>query len=118
MRPIAILQHEATQGPGVLRDYLDSQDIPYHLFHPMQEGNVPFNAADYSGIVVLGSNHCANEKLPWVDAEWTLLRGALLHDVSVLGHCFGAQMLARAMGARVHGCGAMSVPTLVGAVSG
>ena len=101
MRPIAILQHEATQGPGVLRDYLDSQDMPYRVFHPAQEGDMPLSADDYRGIVVLGSNHCANETLPWVDAELALLQAALVHDVPVLGHCFGAQMMARAMGARV-----------------
>jgi GMP synthase-like glutamine amidotransferase len=50
---------------------------------------------------VLGSNHCANEPLPWIDAERCLLQDALAHDVPVLGHCFGAQMLARAMGGRV-----------------
>ncbi|MCT9810673.1 type 1 glutamine amidotransferase [Acidovorax sp. Be4] len=101
MKPIAILQHEATQGPGVLREHLDSLDIPYQLFCPPLEGSAPRQAHDYSAVVSLGSNHCANERLAWIDAELALLRDAQQHDLPALGHCFGAQMLARAMDARV-----------------
>ena len=101
MRPVAILQHESTQGPGVLREHLEQKCIPYRMLQPALDGRAPVHAADYSGIVVLGSNHCVNEGLPWMEDEQSLLADALRHDVPVLGHCFGAQMLARAMGARV-----------------
>lgn len=101
MKPIAILQHEATQGPGVLEEFLQQQGIAYELIQPCHAGLAPRHAADFRGLVVLGSNHCANEPLPWIDAERCLLQDALAHDVPVLGHCFGAQMLARAMGGRV-----------------
>ncbi|CAB5717750.1 glutamine amidotransferase [Delftia tsuruhatensis] len=101
MRPVAILQHESAQGPGILREHLEQQCIPFRLLHPALEGRAPVQARDYSGIVVLGSNHCVNEGRPWMADEQALLADALRHDVPVLGHCFGAQMLARAMGARV-----------------
>lgn len=101
MKPIAILQHEATQGPGVFEEYLSSQGIAYELITPCVEGCMPWHASDYRGVVVLGSNHCANEPLHWIEQECSLLQDALAHDIPVLGHCFGAQMLARAMGARV-----------------
>ncbi|MBV7418097.1 type 1 glutamine amidotransferase [Comamonas sp. CMM03] len=101
MKPVAILQHEAAQGPGVLWEHLQQQGIACELISPCQEGHAPVRAADYRGVVVLGSNHCANEQLRWIEQERCLLQNALAHDVPVLGHCFGAQMLARAMGARV-----------------
>lgn len=101
MRPIAILQHESTQGPGVLRDHLDENDIPYRLISPASDGKAPVDASKFGGIVVLGSDHCVNEILPWIEDERTLLQDAIRRDVPVLGHCFGAQMLARAMGAKV-----------------
>ncbi len=101
MRPVAILQHESAQGPGVLREHLEQQCIPYRLLQPALDGTAPVHAADYSGIVVLGSNHSVNEGLPWMEDEQALLADALRSDIPVLGHCFGAQMLARAMGARV-----------------
>ena len=93
MRPVAILQHESTQGPGVLREHLEQQCIPYRMLQPALDGRAPVHAADYSGIVVLGSNHCVNEGLPWMEDEQSLLADALRHDVPVLGHCFGAQLL-------------------------
>ena len=101
MKPVAILQHEASQGPGILLDHLCQQSIPYVLLAPCAQGSAPANARDYRGIIVLGSNHCANEQLRWIENERCLLQSAQQHDVPVLGHCFGAQMLARAMGARV-----------------
>ena len=101
MKPVAILQHEAAQGPGVLWEHLQQQGIACELISPCQEGRAPVRARDYRGVVVLGSNHCANEQLRWIEQERCLLQDALAHDVPVLGHCFGAQMLARAMGARV-----------------
>lgn len=101
MRPIAILQHESTQGPGILRDHLDEVGIPYRLISPPSDGKAPVDASQFGGIIVLGSDHCVNETLPWIEEERTLLQDAIKRDVPVLGHCFGAQMLARAMGARV-----------------
>ncbi|MEX8194229.1 type 1 glutamine amidotransferase [Comamonas guangdongensis] len=101
MKPVAILQHEAAQGPGILLDHLRQQGMAHVLLDPCAQGSAPADARDYRGIIVLGSNHCANEQLRWIEDERCLLQSALLHDVPVLGHCFGAQMLARAMGARV-----------------
>lgn len=82
-------------------DHLRQQDLAHVLIDPCAEGSAPARARDYSGIIVLGSNHCANEQLRWIEDERCLLQNALACDVPVLGHCFGAQMLARAMGARV-----------------
>ncbi|MET0517623.1 MAG: type 1 glutamine amidotransferase [Burkholderiaceae bacterium] len=102
MRPVAILQHEASQGPGYLLEVLKQQDIRFEIFHPAEGQALPRRVDDYSGLVVLGSNHSVNETLPWIEAELALLRAALAADVPVLGHCFGGQLLARALGARVH----------------
>lgn len=102
MRPVAIFQHENSQGPGYLREFLQQQGIPYQLFKPAEGQDLPRRAGDYSGLVLLGSNRSVNEALPWMSGETALLQDALARDVPVLGHCFGGQQLARAMGARVH----------------
>lgn len=101
MNPVAILQHESSQGPGFLLDFLRQHDIPFQRFQPAAGEPLPRQAAHHSGLVVLGSNRSANDALPWVAAELALLRDAVQHDVPVLGHCFGAQLLARALGAQV-----------------
>lgn len=76
MKPVAILQHEASQGPGILLDHLRQQDIAHVLLDPCAQGSVPADARDYRGIIVLGSNHCANEQLRWIDDERCLLQSA------------------------------------------
>ncbi|XHS76518.1 type 1 glutamine amidotransferase [Burkholderiaceae bacterium UC74_6] len=101
MNPVALLQHEASQGPGYLMEFLHGQGIPSVVFQASRR-DLPLRARDCSGIVVLGSNACANDDhLPWVAEELRLLEQAVAQDVPVLGHCFGAQLLARALGASV-----------------
>ncbi|MFO1250987.1 MAG: type 1 glutamine amidotransferase [Inhella sp.] len=99
MKPIAILQHERTQGPGFLLNCLESQGWACELIEPGDER--PWQARDFAGIVVLGSDASVHDGADWIEAERQLLRRALVADVSVLGHCFGAQLLAQALGARV-----------------
>lgn len=101
MRPVALIQHERTQGPGLLRDYLNEQHIPNVTFMPDEGEDVPIHAKDYSGIVLLGSQHCVNEPFPWIHREVALCLSALEADVPLLGHCFGAQLMAKSLGAPV-----------------
>lgn len=100
MNPVAILQHETNQGPGYLLECLQSLDVPTVVFQSAQ-GDLPRQARDYSGIVVLGSNASVNDGDNWIASELDLVRRAVAEDVPVLGHCFGAQMLARALDAQV-----------------
>ena len=101
MRPVAILQHEANQGPGYLSEFLQTQGIPTETFRPDRGEAPPQRAQDFSGVVVLGSNHSVNDELDWIAAEQKLVKDAVASDVPVLGHCFGAQLLAKSCGARV-----------------
>jgi len=53
--------------------------------------------------IVLGSDDSAyDDSVPWVPEELEYVRRAVASEVPVLGICFGAQMLARALGADVH----------------
>ncbi|WP_343606553.1 type 1 glutamine amidotransferase [Roseateles sp.] len=96
-----ILQHEPAQGPGYLLDCLRSRDVPVHLLRPDLGEPLPRTAAAFSGLVLLGSDHGVHDSKPWIRGEQSLLVDALRLSRPVLGHCFGAQQLARAMGAGV-----------------
>lgn len=101
MKPIAICQHEATQGPGYLLTVLQRHAIPHRVF-AIHAGETPPNrASEYGGIVILGSNASANDGTAWMRREDALLQDALRLSCPILGHCFGGQMLARALGGKV-----------------
>ena len=101
MKPVALIQHDRTQRPGHLLRLLQRWDVPTRCFLPEEGDTIPHHARDFSGIVLLGSNRSVNERLSWIEAERRLVLDAMHADVPLLGHCFGAQQIARALGAPV-----------------
>lgn len=101
MNPVALFQHDKTQRPGYLLDVLKRRGIETRLIRPAEGDDVPRSAEGFGGLVFLGSNRSVNDPLPWIGRELALMRDALARDVPVLGHCFGGQLLARALGAPV-----------------
>ncbi|ALV07181.1 type 1 glutamine amidotransferase [Roseateles depolymerans] len=102
MRPVLILQHEPAQGPGYLLQCLREHGLDVELLRPDLGDRPPAYAGDFSGLVLLGSDHSVQDHLPWIARERLLLADALRLGRPVLGHCFGAQQLARTLGAPVH----------------
>jgi len=101
MKPVAIFQHDRTQRPGYLLNFLEQRGIPSQLFFPAEGDRLPQGAADFSGLIFLGSNASVNDPLPWVERELGLMYDAIALDRPILGYCFGGQLLARALGAEV-----------------
>lgn len=94
-----ILQHGAWGPPDLLVDWLRSRSIPFEVHETWRGGTWP--ALERRAFVaVLGSVHSPldAEREPEVAAELALLRRAVKLDVPVLGLCYGAQMLAVALG--------------------
>jgi GMP synthase-like glutamine amidotransferase len=55
-----------------------------------------------AGLILMGGPMSANDDLPWVPHELAAIREALHRGIPVLGVCLGAQLIARALGARVY----------------
>lgn len=98
MLPIAIFRHVAFEGPGYLAEVLDARQIPWQLICIDAGEAVPLSAAAYSGLVFMGGPMSVNDDLPWITQALDLIRDAVARDVPVLGHCLGAQLIARALG--------------------
>jgi len=49
----------------------------------------------------MGGPVSVNDDLPWVAPLAGLLRDAIMEGTPVIGHCLGAQLMAKALGARV-----------------
>jgi GMP synthase-like glutamine amidotransferase len=101
MNPVAIFRFSPTEGPGHFSEWLDAQGIAWELFALDRGVVVPAEARAFAGIGMMGGPMSANDDLPWNAPLLGLLRDAVAADVPVIGHCLGAQLFARALGASV-----------------
>lgn len=99
-KPIAICQHESTQGPAYLATFLQQHALPFQLLD--KDEQLPADSRDFSAVVVLGSNASVNDDARWIRRETAFVQDAIWRHQPVLGHCFGGQLLAKVLGARVH----------------
>lgn len=101
MKPIAIMRHAPSEGPGFVSDFFDQQQLPWQL-HAIDAGaSLPASARHCSGLVFMGGPMSVNDDLPWLPAAMDLIREAVAADIPVLGHCLGGQLMSRALGGQV-----------------
>jgi GMP synthase-like glutamine amidotransferase len=101
MKPIAILRHAATEGPGYFATYLSRHDVPWRVLKTDEGEPVPGNPREFSGLVFMGGPMSVNDGLPWIAPALGLIRAAVDTGVPVLGHCLGGQLIAKALGGKV-----------------
>jgi GMP synthase-like glutamine amidotransferase len=85
-----------------MTEWLAEQRAKVEVFR-IDESEDEVDPRDYDLIVSLGSEFAAfDDSIPFVQREVKLYRQAIDADVPILGLCFGGQMLARVLGARVY----------------
>jgi len=98
---LLVLEHEEQAPAALLEDWARRRGIPT-LTLRVPELELWPRAVDGDVVVSLGSDasvHASSE--PWIDREVRYLRDAHDAGVPILGICFGAQALARALGGEV-----------------
>ena len=101
MKPVVIFRFVAHEGPGYLGDFLSAQNIEWQLIK-MDEGEPnPASILAYSGMVLMGGPMSVNDDLPWIPPLLDLIRETHAHDIPLLGHCLGGQMISKALGGTV-----------------
>jgi GMP synthase-like glutamine amidotransferase len=96
-----VIQHEEDAPGGLVSTWLAERGAEEDVYLITADGKRAIDPRNYDLVVSLGSERSAyDDALPWVPREAALLRDAFDVDVPVLGICFGAQMLARALGGR------------------
>jgi GMP synthase (glutamine-hydrolysing) len=97
-----VLQHVAWEGPGLIADEAEVRGL--HTTTRMVGNTAGIPAPDeVEGLIVMGGPMGAYEtdQYPFLAAECDLIEKVVSRDRPVLGVCLGAQLLAKALGARV-----------------
>lgn len=105
---ILVLQHSDIGGPGrlgaCLRDHGFALDHRRPDKHPVGSAlGVPSDLDNVHGLVILGGPQNVSDApgLPWMQAEFDLVRRAHAAQLPVIGICLGAQLIAHALGGQV-----------------
>ena len=97
-KPVIIFRFIAHEGPGYLGDFLTAQNITWQLVKVDESVPLPLSILAYSGMVLMGGPMSVNDDLPWIAPILALIREAIKHDIPVLGHCLGGQLISKALG--------------------
>lgn len=98
---VLVLQHLLEDGPGYLGQWLNAEDIAWHLRCAEAGDLYPDSVRAYRGLAVLGGAWSANDERPTLRQAEALIREAVALDIPVLGHCLGGQLMAKALGGTV-----------------
>ncbi|TDR82262.1 type 1 glutamine amidotransferase [Paludibacterium purpuratum] len=101
MKPIAIFQHHPADGAGHFLDFARRAHFPVVLFRGYLGEALPTSIKPFSALVSLGGPMSVNDRLDFIEYEALLMEEAIEHDIPILGHCLGSQLLARTQGAEV-----------------
>ncbi len=101
MKPVRIYRHDEPVGAGYFLDFLKSQAIEYELIAIDQGDAVTLDFNQASGLVFLGGDSCVNDPYSWIDDEINLIQQAAAKNFPIFGHCFGAQLISKALGGTV-----------------
>jgi GMP synthase (glutamine-hydrolysing) len=98
---VLIVLHQEHSTPGRVGLALRAMDVRLDIRRPSLGEPLPKTLSGHEGVVVFGGPMCANDSCDWIQREIKWLEVPLAEDKPALGICLGAQMLARALGARV-----------------
>ena len=99
---VLILKNISSEGPGTIEDFLVRSGIPY-VIADIASGEFP-DASAYDTLVMMGGPMSVNEsdRYPYIGREAELARTFMAQGRKVLGVCLGAQIMAKALVARVY----------------
>lgn len=100
---VLFLLHTATEGPGTLAPFAVAQDARVRYAWLYAGAGLPADPRHYDLIVAMGGpmNVYEEDHYPFLREETAFLHTAIAANVPVLGVCLGAQLIAKACGARV-----------------
>jgi GMP synthase-like glutamine amidotransferase len=109
MKPILVLQNLSTDGPGYLGTWLGREGLMHRVCNAGAGEEFPASMDPYAALAVLGGEMSANDELPSLRRAESLILQAMRDGKPVVGHCLGGQLMARALGVKVHASSAPEI---------
>jgi GMP synthase (glutamine-hydrolysing) len=107
---LLVIEHGAYAPAGLLGEWAADRGLAVHTVALHAGEPLPAAVSGYRAGVSLGSSHAAyDDTVPWLAGELAFLDRLLAAEVPVFGICFGAQVLARVLGARLYRMGAPEI---------
>jgi GMP synthase-like glutamine amidotransferase len=99
---LLIVKHVDIEGPGLIEDCLRQEKIPYQVLSLESGLHLP-KLDNLTHIVFLGGpmNVYEEDRYPFLIEEDLFIKEAIQRGKSILGICLGAQLIAKALGAKV-----------------
>ncbi len=101
-KKVNIIRHVDCEGAGYLLTVLKREKIPYVLINVDEGDSIPSSTNSMLALVSMGGGMSANDDLAWISREIALMQQAEQQNIPVLGHCLGAQLMAKALGGTVY----------------
>jgi GMP synthase-like glutamine amidotransferase len=95
-------RHVPFEGLGLIEPVMSGRGIEVQCFDLHGAGSTVPDARQADGLIFMGGPMSVNDDLPYLRREEDLIREAAGRGIPVLGVCLGAQLIAKALGARVY----------------
>jgi GMP synthase-like glutamine amidotransferase len=99
---VLVIKHVDIEGPGLIEDCLRQENIPHQIL-TLESGLRLPKLDPLTHLVILGGPMSVYEedRYPFLKMEDFFIKEAIQRGKSILGICLGAQLIAKALGAKV-----------------
>lgn len=99
---VLILKNISSEGPGTIEEFLRKNSIHYRVVDCVKE-NIP-GSNEFDVLVMMGGPMSVNEEgiYHYIKMEMALVKDFISGGKKVFGVCLGAQIMAKALGAKVY----------------
>jgi len=101
LKRLIIIRHIMCEPLGYLCAYLQRHELDFEVICLVEGLPVPTDLNKVSGLIFMGGAGSVNEPKDWITQELALIRQADAQGIPMLGICFGAQLISKALGGNV-----------------
>ena len=102
-KKILFISHHEDVELGLMKKFFIDNEFKIDILKPLQGSPLPLETDEYIGIIILGGamNVGDSKEYPEIEKELYWIKNLLKKNISMIGICLGAQLIAKASGANV-----------------